>query len=152
MSEPSLKKVAHVDVLVAAPIRIGETPHGLRRVVPILGGTICGEKLNGEILSAGADYQLIREDGYSFLDARYTAKLDNGHMLYIVNEGVRCGDPEVMAKITRGEPVDPELIYFRTAPRFETESPEHQWLTRNLFVCAGARDPDKVKMDFYLVL
>ncbi len=152
MIEPSLKKIAHLEVKVASPIRVGETPHGLRRVVPIIGGTIEGDGLNGEILSAGADYQVIRKDGYSFLDARYIAKLDSGAIIYIVNEGVRCGDPEVMEKITRGEPVDPALIYFRTAPRFETESPEHQWMTRSLFICVGARDPETVKMDFYQVL
>ena len=79
---------------VAAPITIGETAEGLRRIVPILGGRISGPRLSGTILPAGADYQLIRPDGYTTLDARYTARLDDGAMLYIVNIGVRFGPPD----------------------------------------------------------
>lgn len=152
MVVPELVRVAHVEVRVGQPISVGQTPAGLRRVVPILGGAITGPKLNGEILNAGADYQVIREDGYSELDARYVARLDNGEMLYIINVGIRCGAPEVMAKITRGEPVDPDLIYFRTAPRFETPSANHAWMLRSLFIATGARDPDMVRMDFYQVV
>lgn len=152
MVKPELVHVAHVDVRVGQPITVGQTAAGLRRVVPILGGTITGPKLNGEILNAGADYQVIREDGYSVLDARYVARLDNGEMLYITNVGIRCGAPEVMAKITRGEPVDPALIYFRTAPSFETQSADHAWMLRSLFIASGARDPDMVRMDFYQVV
>ena len=51
---------------------------------------------------------------------------------------LRFGPPEVMARITRGEPVDPAEVYFRSAPRFETAEPAYQWLTRPLFIAAGA--------------
>jgi len=39
-----------------------ETAQGLRRVAPITGGTIQGARLNGTILNAGADYQVIGPD------------------------------------------------------------------------------------------
>ena len=148
---PVLKLIATAHIEVDAPITIGETAEGLRRVIPILGGRIHGSRLNGEILSAGADYQLIRADGFTTLDARYVARLDNGALLYIVNMGVRTGAPEVMARITRGEPVDPAEVYFRTSPRFETASPDHEWLTRSLFVASGARYPDRVELEIYEV-
>lgn len=151
MQPPQLAHIADFHVEVGTPITIGETAEGLRRVIPITGGRIVGSRLNGEILAAGADYQLIRADGYSTLDARYAARLDNGAMLYIVNIGVRFGAPEVMAKITRGEPVDPEEVYFRTAPSFETTSAEHQWLLRPLFVATGVRRPDRVELGIYEV-
>jgi len=149
MQQPQLTHIADFHVEVGAPITIGETAEGLRRVIPITGGRIVGPRLNGEILAAGADYQLIREDGYSTLDARYTARLDNGAMLYIVNTGVRFGAPEVMARITRGEPVNPDEVYFRTAPCFETMSAEHQWLLKPLFVASGERHPDRVEIRVY---
>ena len=136
---------------VAAPITIGETAEGLRRVVPILGGRISGPRLSGTILPAGADYQLIRPDGYTTLDARYTARLDDGAMLYIVNIGVRFGPPEIMARITRGEPVDPADVYFRTTPGFETASPAHTWLTRPLFLATGARHPTHITLAVFEV-
>jgi hypothetical protein len=48
-------------------------------------------------------------------------------MIYIVNEGVRFGDPATMARITPGETVDPRQIYFGNTPRFESAAPT--WLT-----------------------
>jgi hypothetical protein len=149
--QPSLTHVADFTVTVGVPIAVGETPEGLRRIVPILGGTVRGERLNGTILAAGADFQLIRGDGFTTLDARYVAELNDGAMIYIVNTGIRFGPPEVMARITRGEPVDPAEVYFRTVPRFETAAPAHAWLTRSLFIATGARYPDRVELTLYEV-
>ena len=145
MSLP-LTHLADITIEVGLPISIGETDQGLRRVVPILGGHVQGPRLKGTVLPAGADYQLIRADGYTTLDARYAARLEGGAMIYIVNTGVRFGPPETMARIARGEPVDPAEVYFRTTPRFETASAAYQWLTRPLFLAAGARHPDRVEL------
>jgi hypothetical protein len=103
------------------------------------------------VLGVGADYQLIHADGFTTLDARYMVRLDDGDMIYVVNRGVRFGPPEVMAKITRGEPVDPEAVYFRTAPRFETAAPAYQWLTKPLFLAKGVRHPDRVEIAIFEV-
>jgi hypothetical protein len=148
---PTLLHAADITILVGPPITIGTTPEGLRRVIPILGGEITGPRLSGTILGAGADYQLIRPDGYTTLDARYTARLADGAMVYIVNLGVRFGPPEIMARITAGQPVDPAQVYFRTTPRFETEAPAHQWLTRKLFLATGARHPEHAQITVYEV-
>jgi hypothetical protein len=151
MQPPTLVHVADFSIDVAEPIAVGVTPEGLRRIVPILGGTIRGPRLAGTILSAGADYQVIRSDGFTTLDARYVARLDDDTLLYIVNVGVRFGPPEVMARITRGEPVDPSEVYFRTTPRFETASTRYAWLTRPIFVGTGARHPDRVEFTLFEV-
>jgi len=151
MITPTLHHVADICVDVGDPITVGVTAAGLRRIVPILGGTIRGERLNGTILPAGADYQTIAADGHSTLDARYAARTDNGDLLYIVNVGVRFGAPEIMARITRGEIVDPGLVYFRTTPRFETASAALHWLTRPIFVASGARYPDRVELNLFEV-
>jgi len=143
---PALTHIADFAITVGAPITIGETAEGLRRVVPILGGAITGKRLSGKILAAGADYQLIRPDGFTTLDARYAAELDDGAMLYIVNTGVRFGPPELMARITRGEALDPAEVYFRTTPRFEIAAPAYQWLLKPLFLATGARHPDRVEL------
>ena len=120
---PTLTHIADVLVEVGEPIAIGETPQGLRRVVPIAGGTIRGARLNGTVLAGGADFQIIGPDGFTRLEARYVVRLNDGALVYVDNRGVRFGPPEVMARITRGEPVDPALVYFRSAPRFETGAP-----------------------------
>lgn len=143
--------IATLKVEVAEPITIGETGEGLRRIVPITGGTIEGPHLNGHVLNAGADYQLIRADGYTTLDARYAIRLDDGTMIYVVNEGIRYGSQEVMDKITRGEPVAPEDVYFRTTPKFEVSNKDYAWLAKPVFVISGARRPDRVDMEIYQV-
>jgi len=148
---PTLAHIADFLVQVGAPIAIGETGQGLRRVVPITGGTVQGERLNGTILDAGADYQIIGADGFTRLEARYVARLDDGSVIYIENCGVRFGPPEAMARITPGEPVDPAQIYFRSTPRFETAAPAYQWLMRPLFIASGARHPDRVALSVFEV-
>ena len=104
---PTLTHIADFLVEVGQPITIGETGQGLRRVVPITGGTVQGPRLRGAILNAGADSQIIGPDGFTRLEARYVLRLDDGALVYVENCGIRFGSPEVMAKITRGEPVDP---------------------------------------------
>ncbi len=148
---PTLTHIADFLVEVGAPIKIGETAQGLRRVVPITGGIIQGARLNATILNAGADFQIIRPDGFTRLEARYVARLDDGALIYVENCGVRFGPPEAMARLARGEPVDPAEIYFRSAPRFETAAPAYQWLTRPLFVASGVRHPDRVALAVFEV-
>jgi len=103
------------------------------------------------VLAAGADYQVIRADGYTMLDARYVVQLDDGALIYVVNTGVRFGPPDVMARIAKGEIVDPSEVYFRTAPRFETASPDYQWLTRPLFLASAGRHPTHVEITVFEV-
>jgi len=148
---PTLKPVADLLVAVGEPIAIGETRQGLRRVVPITGGTVRGERLNGTVLAGGADFQVICPDGFTRLEARYVIRLDDGALVYVDNRGVRFGPPEAMARIARGEAVDPALIYFRSAPRFETGAAAHQWLTRPLFIASGVRHPDRVALSVFEV-
>lgn len=147
--QPHFEFVAEVSAEVAAPLVVGRGASGERRIVPILGGRIAGPRVNGEVLPGGADYQLIRADGVAEIEARYTLKLDDGALVYVVNRGLRHAAPEDMARLLRGEPVPPERVYFRTAPAFETASPAHAWLTRSLFLGLGERRPDSVRVRIF---
>src|ERR1700733_9230906 len=82
---------------------------------------------------------------------RRVVPITDGALVYIENCGVRFGPAEVMARMTRGEPVDPAQVYFRTTPRFEVEGKAHQWLTRALFVASGVRHPDRVVLSVFEV-
>ena len=143
--------VADISVEVGPIITVGETAEGVRRVIPILGGRITGPRLNGVILAAGADYQLVQADGTLTLEARYVIQLDDGAMVYVVNTGIRSGPPEVLARLGRGEIVDPSQVYFRTTPKFATGAKDHQWLTRSWFLGHGARHPDRVQITVFQV-
>jgi hypothetical protein len=151
MTAPTLVPVFDVIAEVAAPIEVGDTPQGARRTIPILGGRVSGPRLSGRLLEGGVDYQLIRPDGLAEIHARYIIETEGGARVYVENTGIRHGPPEAMARLRRGEPVDPALIYFRTVPRFETAAPELAWLQRSIFICAGARFPQAVELRFFEV-
>ena len=129
---------------VGEPVEIGESGAGARRLVPIAGGTVTGPKLSGRILPGGADFQLIRGDGVTELEARYILQTDAGELIYVQNGGLRHAPADVMQKLLAGEDVDPALVYFRTIPTFETAAPQLQWLTRTVFVASGERHPNEV--------
>ena len=147
--EPQFDFVAEVNATVAPPQLVGAGPAGERRIVPILGGRVSGPRIEAEILPGGADYQLIRADGVAEIEARYTLKLADGALIYVVNRGLRHAAPEDMARLLRGEPVPPERVYFRTTPVFETAAPSHAWLMRSLFLGLGERRPDAVRVRIF---
>jgi hypothetical protein len=65
---------------------------------------------------------------------------------------VEVGAPIAVGETTQGlRRVDPAEVYFRSTPRFETAGPAHQWLTRPLFIAAGARYPDRVALSVFEV-
>lgn len=146
---PTLVPLGTLVAHVAQPIDVGEGPHGRRRVIPILGGTFTGERLSGRVLGGANDYQIIRRDGVLELQARYVIETASKALIYVENTGLRDGPADLLAAQARGELVDPAKIYFRAFPRFETAAPEFQWLTRRLFISAGARFPDRVELDFF---
>jgi hypothetical protein len=146
---PVLRLAFEIAVEVNAPLDLGQTQAGHRRIVPIAGGEASGPRLKGRILPGGADWQILRPDGTADLDARYTIQTDDGSLIYVVNRGVRSGPPELLARVNRGERVDPAAYYFRSAASFETSAPQYSWLTRAIVVGVGERYPDKVVIRFW---
>ena len=147
---PPLVFAFELRATVAAPVVIGQVPHGLRRIVAITGGTVRGPSLSGVVVpNSGADWQMIQPDGFSELDTRYTLRTDKGELIYVQNVGIRHAPPDVMKRLNAGEVVDPKLVYFRTVPKFETTSPDLKWLTRSVFVGVGERSPKEVIVRFY---
>ncbi|MDN4587708.1 DUF3237 domain-containing protein [Xenophilus aerolatus] len=152
LAPPALGWFADVAVDVGEPLVLGQGAGGLRRVVPIVGGSAHGEGWRARVLPGGADFQRITSDTASELDARYGLETDAGDLVYVQNRAVRTAPAEVMAKLLRGEPVDPSQIYFRCSPSFETTSPALRWITERLFVGVGVRHPAQVVMRFFTVL
>ena len=139
-------------IRIGAPIVAGDFGYGLRRIIPILGGEVRGEGIKGTILPHGADFQTIRPNGFTELEAKYAFELDDGAIVYIENIGIRFGRKELLDRIAKGETVDPASIYFRSVPKFETGAEKYRWLMENLFVGVGARHPDRVEIDVHQVL
>lgn len=149
LSPPRLQFFADLSVQVGRPQEVGRTARGLRRLIPILGGEAVGAGWRARVLAGGADFQLVLTDTLAELDARYCLETDAGELIYVQNRAIRSGPPDLMAKLVRGEPVDPAQIYFRCSPSFETASASLRWITEHMFVGTGARRPDQVVMRFW---
>jgi hypothetical protein len=132
--------------------KLGNTPYGERRIINIQGGTVEGPKLTGKVLPGGADWQIVRADGVVHLQARYTIETEAGGQILVDAEGYRHGPPEVMARLSRDETVDPQLYYFRTFMRFETADPAASWLNLILAIGRGARMKGAVRIEVFEVL
>ena len=152
MESPQLEFVCELKVLVTAPMVVGETARGVRRVIPIVGGTFEGPKMKGEIVNGGADWQIVRKDGVAELEAHYTIKTDDGTYIYVKNVGLRVATPEIAAKIGRGEKVGSNDYYFRAVPKFEAPTGKYEWLNNAIFICKGIRNPDSVTIQVWKVL
>jgi len=148
---PSLAFAFELRATVAAPTVLGQVPNGMRRIVDITGGTFEGPGIKGKVRPGGADWQIVRADGFTELDTRYTIETDKGQLVYVQNAGMRHAPPDVMQQLLAGQPVDPKLVYFRTVPKFETSAPELQWLTRAVFIGLGERYPTEVVVRFWRV-
>lgn len=139
-------------VNVGKSTELGQTAKGVRRAIPILGGTFAGPNIQGAILPGGYDWQLIRADGVAEVEARYLLQTDNGALINLVNQGLRHGPPEVMQQLARGEAVDPSLYYFRSTFMFETADERYQWLTHSVFVGTGSRQGAEVRIGVFRVV
>jgi hypothetical protein len=100
----------------------------------------------------GADFQVIRPNELTELEAKYAFETDDGAVVYVENRGIRFGPVEALRRLKRGEAVDPALIYCRTVPKFETGSEKYRWLMESLFIGSAARHPDRVVIDVHRVL
>jgi hypothetical protein len=121
---------------------IGPAVGPVRRVGVVFGGVFEGERLSGEVLDGGSDWQTVRSDGALTLDIRLVLKTGDEAMIGMTYKGIRHGSPDILARIDRGEAVDPASYYFRIAPFFETAAPKYDWLNRILAVGVGFRRED----------
>lgn len=137
---PSLRRVASIEVLVQPPIALGELSGTERRIIPITGGTLSGSGLHGSILPGGADIQNVRPDGTVELTARYAIDLGAAGKLLVENAGIRRPGPS---------PSDPP--YFRGVMRFSAPPGELQWLNDSVFINSGRREGGTVFLDIFEV-
>ncbi|MES2798323.1 MAG: DUF3237 domain-containing protein [Bacteroidota bacterium] len=149
---PKLEFVCELKVKLKPAIIVGETPKGLRRIIPITGGSFEGPTIKGQILDGGADWQIVRKDGVAELEAHYQIKTDDGVIIYVKNVGIRVATPEVAGRIGRGEQVPASEYYFRTIPKFEAPEGKYAWMNNTIFICTGERNPDNVSIKVWKVL
>jgi hypothetical protein len=121
---------------------VGATPGGVRRIGVVPGGSFEGERLSGEVLEGGADWQTVRTDSATTLNVRLVLKTRDDALIGMTYQGLRHGPPEVMARLDMGEAVDPASYYFRINPLFETAAATYDWINRIVAVGIGHRRVD----------
>ena len=121
---------------------IGATPGSYRRIGVVPGGVFEGERLSGEVLEGGSDWQSVRPDRVTTLDVRLVLRANDDALIGMTYRGLRHGPADVMERIERGEVVDPASYYFRTSPLFETAAPQYDWINRVIAVGVGHRLAD----------
>lgn len=148
---PRLELIGRCRADLGEPLELGHTPWGRRRIIPIVGGEFEGPRVSATILAGGADWQVVHEDGVAAIDTRYTLETHDAALISVATRGVRHGPPEVLARLARGEPVDPAEYYFRVAIQYETGAPAYGWLNRIVAIASAVRLADQVLYDAYAV-
>lgn len=105
---------------------LGDSPYGHRRRIVVTGGHFEGPRIHGKVLD-GADWQLRRSDGFTWLEAEAMLQADDGALIHLRDRGL----------MNLYQPGAKE-IYWRTAADFEAPQGPHDWLNRSLFI--GAYD------------
>ena len=127
---------------VKPPLVVGSPPGSYRRIGVIPGGSFEGDRLSGKVLDGGSDWQTIRPDGAVNLNVRLVLRSNDDALVCMTYQGVRYGPPDVIARIDRGEVVDPESYYFRINPLFQTSAPQYDWINHVVGIGMGHRLAD----------
>jgi Protein of unknown function (DUF3237) len=152
LPEPRLTKIYRLEATVGQPLDLGDAALGRRRIIPLTGGTFAGPELCGTLIAgASADWQIVQADGTALGDIRYTLQTDNGDVLYVRSRSVRHGPAEVLARLGRGEDVNPSEYTFRATTHIETAAPQLGWLNKGVFISVGGRQSLGVTYETYLV-
>jgi hypothetical protein len=128
--EPELELLYRSVVKLGEVIQVGETGRGVRRIIPIVGGTFEGPNMRGEILPMGWDWQLERKDGCTEIIADYFLKTDDGVIINVVNSGALCRPS-----------ADGTLVPPRTSPVFEAPLGKYDWLSKGGYIGTLGFDP-----------
>ncbi|UZR96458.1 DUF3237 domain-containing protein [Chondrinema litorale] len=150
---PDLEYICELQVALQPAMVVGETALRTRRVIPITGGTVAGPKIKAYIINGGVDWQTLRTDGVTELEAHYQFKTDDGEIIYIKNVGLRVASPQVAKLLAEGKEVDVSQYYFRAGPKFEANrNGKYNWLNDGIFICTGERLPNAVSIKVWKVL
>ena len=128
--EPGLIFVYEAIVTLEPMVEIGRTPLGMRRRVPITGGSFAGPRIRGTVLSGGADWQLQRADDWTVIEADYMMRAQDGALIHVRNVG-----------LTNSRVAGATSRYLRAVPRFEAPDGPHGWLNQAIFIGTIGRPP-----------
>ena len=129
---------------------LGAGAAGERRFAEIKGGHISGAGITAT-LDYGRDDQFLRADGTLEIDATYMFRTASGARLKVVNQGMRHGPPDVLARLGAGEAVPRDSYFFATTIRFETSDADLDHFNRVIAVAQASRRGGEVIFDIWQI-
>ncbi|MFI5306629.1 MAG: DUF3237 domain-containing protein [Polyangiales bacterium] len=112
---------------IGTVLDLGQTQYGRRTIAPIVGGTITGPKLNGQVMNGGLDWQVVRPSGALEIEEVAILQTSDGATIYLRNCGIAPDESSAV----------------RIVPDFEAASAgAYAWLNTGTFV--GKRELDVV--------
>lgn len=136
------------------PQDFGVTPNGHRFIYHVLGGSFEGPDLKATVLPGGGDWLMLRPDGTAEMDVRGTMQTDDGALIHVYYKGRIDVPEELVERVldhTTDDPIDPDKYYLRSAPFFETASPNHAWLNRITSIGKGRMGHGGVTYDIFAI-
>lgn len=128
--------VFSADLTVNGRLDIGDTPYGKRQVLTIGGGSLSGERLQGQFETGGLDLALELSNGATELEQINILRMQDGTAIYLHN----CGFAQTGAEATR-------FIADFEAP---SNSP-YAWLNQGDYAGLRVYDTDNgnIRLDIY---
>ena len=134
---PQLEYVGTYTAILKPPIKAGG-PFGTRMVFEVTGGEFHGASgERGTLLTGGADWLLVGQDGWGRLDVRAQMQMADGAVLYVQYFGLIEMNEAVTSALQNGTSTTFDQQYFRTSPRFESSDPRYAWMQQSVFVGQG---------------
>jgi hypothetical protein len=115
----------------------GAGPLGTRMIVSVASGSVKGDRINGKVAGAGADWVMVGPDDYGRIDVRMQVVTDDAAVIYIAYTGLLELSDRVVAAMMGTGTTDFGDQYFRTTPRLETGDARYAWVNTTLFVAEG---------------
>jgi hypothetical protein len=109
--------------LLEPTVQHGPGRYGERARVPIIGGSARGPGFSARILPGGADWQLLRADGYRELEADYYMETDDKVQIHVINRGLVSPPPAAGG-----------ARYMMSTPWFEAPAGKYAWMNQHIFV------------------
>ena len=131
---------------------VGKTPKGERQFATIGGGRFEGPKLKGNVMPGGSDWMSGRGNGSMVMNGRLSLRTDDGCVIAMRYRGAMDGAPDVLARHSRGEPVDETEYSLRFVTYFETTLYKYGWLNHLVAVGIGHRETTGPVYDVYEIL
>jgi hypothetical protein len=142
----------NIQIDLAAPRDIGSIPElGIRYLYDFAGGTVAGPNLHGEVLPAGENWFLIRNNCVSDLYMEGQLRTDDGALISFIGHSYSRTTPEVRQAIFDGAAINPDDYDFRGVPFFETDAAQYAWLNDVITVATYRFAPDKVIISVYAI-